>query len=91
MLNGTTEKEFFIIKEILSDYPYDFYAYGSRTKNDFNALSDLDLFVSGNITLEEINTIKSRFDNSLLPYVFNLSVNVDDKFYNLIKDDLIKI
>jgi len=91
MLKGTTDSEFSIIKKILSDYPYDFYAYGSRTKDDYTELSDLDLLVEGDISLSEINSIKSRFDDSLLPYVVNITVNADEHFYNLIKDDLVKI
>lgn len=91
MLKGTTDKEFSIIKKILSDYPYNFYAYGSRTKGDYTELSDLDLLVEGDISLAEINAIKSRFDDSLLPYVVNLSANIDEHFYNLIKDDLVRI
>ena len=91
MLKGTTDSEFSIIKKILSDYPYKFFAYGSRTKDDYTELSDLDLLVEGDISLSEINSIKSRFDNSLLPYVVNITVNADEHFYNLIKDDLVKI
>ena len=32
-----------IVREILSKYPYSFYAYGSRVKGNARKLSDLDL------------------------------------------------
>ena len=33
----------------------------------------------------------SAFDESNLPYVVNLSYNVEDSFYKLIEKDLVKI
>jgi predicted nucleotidyltransferase len=38
-----------IIQEILSKYPYSFYAYGSRAKKETRRLSDLDLCCYENI------------------------------------------
>lgn len=61
-------------------------------KGNFRPLSDLDILVEGkSIDLNDIEALKTAFDNSLLPYVVNLSYELDENFYNLIKDDLVVI
>ena len=37
------EKDFRLLKQILSKYPYQFYTYGSRVKGTARQFSDLDL------------------------------------------------
>jgi len=39
-----------IVQEILSKYPYKFYAYGSRVKGTARKYSDLDLCYKGDIS-----------------------------------------
>ena len=93
-ISGVTEKEENIIKSILTPYKskYKFYYYGQRVKGNFRQLSDLDILVEGkSIDLNDIEALKTAFDNSLLPYVVNLSYELDEDFYNLIKDDLVVI
>lgn len=93
-ISGVTEKEENIIKSILTPYKgkYKFYYYGSRVKGNFRPLSDLDILVEGkSIDLNDIEALKTAFDNSLLPYVVNLSYELDENFYNLIKEDLVVI
>ena len=94
-IKGVTLEEEKIILSILEPYKnkYDFYYYGSRVKGNFRPLSDLDiLLLSKNDTeIDDIYTLKEAFDESLLPYVVNISYNIDDKFYNLIKEELVKI
>ncbi len=92
MINGITEKEEKIIKDILRKYPYDFYYYGSRVKGDFTKASDLDILTS-ELSYSELEEIENQFNKSRIPYVVNLSLksNMDEKFYNLIKNDLVKI
>ena len=91
MIKGITAKEYKIIKDILQDYNAEFYAFGSRVKGDFSELSDLDILVKSEKNI--IPELKIRFDASYLPYVVNLtdSNSIDEKFYNLIKDDLTQI
>lgn len=91
MIKGITEKEYKIIKDILQNYNAEFYAYGSRVKGDFSDLSDLDILVKSEKNI--IPELKIRFDASYLPYVVNLTDlnSIDEKFYNLIKNDLTKI
>lgn len=43
MIKGVTENEEKIVKNVLKDYPYTFYYYGSRVKGDFTKSSDLDI------------------------------------------------
>lgn len=94
-IKGVTLKEEEIILSILKPYleRYDFYFYGSRVKGSFRPLSDLDILVvsQNEIDMFDIEDIKQAFDESLLSYVVNLSFNIDDKFYNIIKSDLVKI
>lgn len=91
MIKGITDKEFKIIKDILKNYNAKFYAYGSRVKGDFSELSDLDILVKSEKNI--IPELKILFENSYLPYVVNCTDanSIDEKFYNLIKDDLIEI
>ena len=92
MIKGVTEKEENIIKDSLSKYPYDFYYYGSRVKGDFTIASDLDI-LTDKISYSELEEIETKFNESRIPYVVNISqkCNMDEKFYNLIKNDLIKV
>ena len=92
MIKGVTEKEEKIIKDILCKYPYDFYYYGSRVKGGFTKASDLDILTNG-LSYSELEEIENQFNESRIPYVVNLSLksNMDEKFYNLIKNDLVKI
>ena len=94
-IKGVTLEEEKIILSILEPYKnkYDFYYYGSRVKGNFRSLSDLDILLlsKNDIEINDIYTLKEAFDESILPYVVNISYNVDDKFYNLIKEELVKI
>lgn len=95
MIKGITLKEYNIIKTILEQYKnkYEFYFYGSRVRGNFRPLSDLDILVKSknNIDLNDIDNIKTFFDESPLPYVVNLSYELDEDFYKLIEKDLVKI
>ncbi len=93
MIKGITNKEYKIVKDILKDYPYKFYAYGSRVTGDFTPLSDLDILVKSDKFDKIISELKYKFDRSDLPYVVNFTDynTIDDHFYNLIKNDLTEI
>lgn len=95
MIKGVNEKEEAIIKSILADYPYEFYYYGSRVKGDYTKSSDLDILLKSDeeVPYSVMDDIELKFNESLIPYVVNISqfINMDEHFYNLIKDDLVKI
>ena len=82
-----------IIREILSKYPYIFYAYGSRTKGTARKLSDLDLCYQENIPDAIAFQIEEDFKESDLPFFVELVAWKDMKksFQELISQDLVVI
>ena len=96
-MKGVSEEELKIIESIIASYKtkYDFFAYGSRVKGNFRELSDLDIMIMGNnpININDIEELKEKFDNSKLPYIVNFVdfSSLTENFYNMIKNDLIKI
>lgn len=95
MIKGINEKEEFIIQGILKDYPYDFFYYGSRVKGNYTKLSDLDILLKNEaeVPYSVIEDIELKFNESKISYIVNISqyANMDENFYNLIKNDLVKI
>lgn len=91
MIKGITENEYSIIKNILKDYKGNFYAYGSRARGDFSELSDLDILIKSDMKI--LTELKDKFDKSYLPYVVNLTNynDIDEHFFNLIKNDLTEL
>ena len=61
-----------IVKEILSKYPYTFYAYGSRVKGTARKLSDLDLCYQENISDSLAYQIEEELKESDLPFTVEL-------------------
>lgn len=89
------EKYFLIISELLKEYSNyaEFYVYGSRVKGTFQANSDLDIMIKGNITPENLENIKDKIDKSKVPFLvhfFNYQDMTKD-FYESIKSDLLKL
>ncbi len=67
MIKGVNAKELTIIKNILKNYDAKFFAYGSRVKGNYSALSDLDILVKSDKNI--IPELKEQFDKSYIPYV----------------------
>ena len=61
-----------ILKQILSKYPYRFYAYGSRVKGTARKFSDLDLCYQEDIPLNVISHIRAELEESDLPFFVEL-------------------
>lgn len=82
-----------IILSILANYPYTFYAFGSRTKGTHKDLSDLDLCYFENIPSSIINDLKEKFTESNLPFTIDLIDwnRCKPHFQKLIKNNLIKL
>lgn len=97
MISGVSREEQEIITTILSEYKkdYTFYYYGSRVKGNFSKTSDLDILIKGEheMPLSDLVELKEKFDESKLPYIVNFTDynGIDDKFYNLIKSDLMPV
>ena len=66
------EKHKKILQQILSKYPYKFYAYGSRAKGTARKLSDLDICYQENISDAVAFQIEEEFKESDLPFSVEL-------------------
>ena len=66
------EKHKKILQQILSKYPYKFYAYGSRVKGTARKLSDLDICYQENISDAVAFQIEEEFKESDLPFSVEL-------------------
>ena len=95
MINGVNEREESIIKNILKDYPYQFYFYGSRVKGDYTKSSDLDILVKSENEIPEhvMNGLELKFNESLIPYVVNIAdfSKLNENFYKLIEPTLVSV
>ena len=83
-------QDYQILQKILSKYPYQFYAYGSRAKGNARKFSDLDLCYRDNIPNEVVYQIKEELEESDLPFIVEL-VNwkqMRPQFQELIRRDL---
>jgi len=86
------EKHWNIIRQILSKYPYRFYAYGSRVKGTARQFSDLDLCYQEEMPLSALSQIREEFTESNLPFEVEL-VNwkyMRPRFREIIKEDLVR-
>ena len=87
------EKYFQIISDILKEYDAEFFAYGSRVKGTFQANSDLDVMIIGNIDPDDLDQIKNEIDQSDVPFLvhFYNRLDMDNDFIESIKKDLLKL
>jgi len=87
------KKHWEIIQQILSKYPYQFYAYGSRVKGTARKFSDLDLCYQESIPDAIAFQIEEKFKESDLPFLVELVAWKDMKvgFREMIKKDLTPI
>ena len=82
-----------IVRDILNQYPYTFYAYGSRVKGNPKRFSDLDLCFTDPIPWNIQSHIDEDFEESDLPF----KVDVIDwnlmgpEFQDLIRKDLLLV
>lgn len=97
MIKGVTEEQEKIIHKVLSPFKdeYDFYYYGSRVKGGFSKLSDLDILIKGEkeMPYSDVLQLKTLFDISDLPYIVNFADynSIQERFYKLIENDLVKV
>jgi len=82
-----------IVQNILSKYPYSFYAFGSRAKGNPKKLSDLDLCFFDSIPTNTLAHLDEDFEESDLPYKVDIVDwnKCSESFKNAIKNDLVKI
>jgi len=82
-----------IIHSILNKYPYQFFAYGSRTKKQAKKYSDLDLCFYGKIPWNVLSHLQEDLEESNLPFKVDLVAWnwMSQEFQDLISKDLIPI
>ncbi|WNE41410.1 MAG: hypothetical protein AM1032_000150 [Mycoplasmataceae bacterium] len=85
-------KDYKILKNILSKYPYNFYAYGSRVKGKAKKYSDLDICYY-DIPRKEILDLNQELKDSDLSIIIELVSwnNMRSAFQENIQKDLILI
>lgn len=74
---GLSPTDIKIIKQILANHTEVDKAviYGSRVKGNYRDGSDIDLTLYGDdLNLEIVNQIKSELDDSVIPYMVDLSI-----------------
>jgi uncharacterized protein len=64
--------DYYILQSILSKYPYQFYAYGSRAKGTAKKYSDLDLCYQENIPSYKVVKLEEELENSDLSFMVEL-------------------
>lgn len=86
-------KHLIIVQNILSKYPYSFYAFGSRARGNPKILSDLDICFFDHIPLNVLGHIEEDFEESDLPYKVDIVDwnKCSDDFRVIIKKDLVRI
>lgn len=80
-----------IIRDILKNYPYPVYVYGSRSRGDHRHNSDLDVCViDDRVTFDEILNLQIAFEDSYLPFTVDVVAwkNLSETFKALIMPDL---
>lgn len=87
------ERHLKIVREILSHYPYHFYAFGSRAKGGEKRFSDLDLCFTDSIPDNVQAHIDEDFEESDLPFKVDVIDwnTMSPDFQARIKKDLILV
>lgn len=87
------ERHLRIIRNILSDYPYTFCAFGSRVKGSNKPFSDLDLCIMEDIPELAKCYLVEAFEESNLPFKVDVLEwnKISKEFQTQIKNDLMKL
>ncbi len=88
-----SEQHLKIVQDILKKYPYKFYVFGSRAKQQAKKFSDLDLCYLDDIDTKILSSIEEDFEESDLPYkvdIVNFN-NCSKDFKEIIKKDMIEL
>lgn len=76
-----------ILKNILKNYNYTFYMFGSRITDRAKKLSDVDLFYKDNIPQNIILKMEEDFEESDLPYKVDIiDYNKSEDYFKDIMD-----
>ena len=88
-----SKKDLLLIKSILSEYPWQFYIFGSRIKGTQKKYSDLDICYKDFIQDAIISKIQEAFEESDLQFKVELLDwnRCDADFQNSIEKDLVRV
>jgi len=87
------ERHLKIVKEILSRYPYNFYAFGSRVKGNPRRFSDLDICFMDNVPWNIRAHLDEDFEESDLPFKVDVVAweSCSKDFQQAIQKDLLPL
>lgn len=87
------ERHLKIVRDILSHYPYTFYAFGSRAKGHAKRTSDLDICYFEKIPFNTLCHLDEDFEESDLPFKVDIvdGLSCDEKFLKQIQSDIVKL
>jgi len=87
------ERHWAIVKDILSKYPYTFYAFGSRVKGTQRRFSDLDIYSPDFLPLDIQGQIDEDFEKSDLPFTVDVvsQYRMTSEFQAIIQKNLVLI
>ena len=87
------ERHLKIVQDILSRYPYKFYAFGSRLNPTHNQYSDLDLCAMEDIPEVTKSYLEEAFEESNLPFKVDIIEwnKISHDFQSLIKNSLVPL
>lgn len=79
-----------MVVAITAQYPFDFYAYGSRVKGNAKRLSDLDLVILEDLDAQQVESVREAFEESDLPIKVDVSLwsELSDEFRQQVQRDL---
>lgn len=79
-----------MVLSITAQYPFPFYAYGSRVKGKAKRLSDLDLMILEDVEAGQVESVREAFEESDLPIKVDVSLwsELSDEFRQQVQGDL---
>ena len=79
-----------MVLSITAQYPFPFYAYGSRVKGQAKRLSDLDLMILEDVEAGQVESVREAFEESDLPIKVDVSLwsELSDEFRQQVQGDL---
>ena len=82
-----------ILMRVLKEFPYAFYAYGSRVKGYARRFSDLDICYYDKIPGDILTDIKAKLEDSDIEIKVDIVAIKDLKknFFNIIEKDLVRV
>ncbi len=83
------KKDTQILSSILGSITYPIYVYGSRAKGTAKRFSDIDLYIEGNISDEELSNLNTQLEESCLSIKVDVKNKLSPEFLESIRADFI--